>query len=156
MTARPGRGRRAARFGFARAWVAALFVGLAFGAPALAQLPADSEQPPPGDAPAPEPPGSGAWQVRTVAELQALDKLEDRSAVLHVPVGHSAQFERLGIIVRACLARPPGQPADAAAFLIIVDPQPGAPAFRGWMLSAEPFVSMLQHPAFDVRVLACR
>lgn len=96
------------------------------------------------------------WQPRSAAELQALDRIDDRSATLNVPVGQTIQFEHISITVRACVARPPDQPADAAAFLQIVDSRAGGQAFSGWMLVAEPFVSMLQHPAFDVRVVACR
>lgn len=95
------------------------------------------------------------WQPRMSAELQALDKIDNRLATLNVPVGQSIQFEQLTITVRACLVRQPDQPADAASFLQIVDARPGAPGFRGWILMAEPSVSMLQHPDFDVRLVAC-
>jgi hypothetical protein len=109
-------------------------------------------------APSPGAPPTAAtqlWQPRNAAELQALDRIDDRSATLNVPVGQTIQFEHINITVRACVARPPDQAADAAAFLQIVDSRGGAPAFSGWMLVAEPFVSMLQHPTFDVRVVAC-
>jgi hypothetical protein len=109
-------------------------------------------------APLPGAPPTGVaqpWQPRNAAELQALDRIDDRSATLNVPVGQTIQFEHINITVRACVVRPPDQAADAAAFLQIVDSRASAPAFSGWMLVAEPFVSMLQHPTFDVRVLAC-
>ena len=134
---------------------------------ALAQAPAveGGATPKPAISPAEPPaapgvaaPPTGAaqsWQPRTTAELQALDRNDDRSATLNVPVGQTIQFEHINITVRACVVRPPDQAADAAAFLQIVDSRPGAPTFSGWMLVAEPFVSMLQHPTFDVRVLAC-
>jgi hypothetical protein len=95
------------------------------------------------------------WQPRAAAELQALDRVDERSVTLNVPVGQTVQFEHISITVRACVVRPPDQAADAAAFVQVVDLRANAPVFSGWMLMAEPFVSMLQHPTFDVRVLAC-
>lgn len=96
------------------------------------------------------------WEPRGAAELQALDKIDDRAAILNVPVGQTAQFERLSVTVRACLARPADHAPDAAGFLQILDRPSGPPAFSGWMLAAEPYVSMLQSRSYDVRVLGCR
>jgi hypothetical protein len=132
--------------------------------PRLPQVFTPNEPPPPGmpqpvpGMPQPGTPGAGsgqAWLPRNMAELQALDRIDNRGATLNVPVGQTVQFEHISITVRACVERPPDQAPDAAAFLQIVDSRPGAPGFTGWMLVAEPFVSMLQHPVFDVRVVAC-
>ena len=117
----------------------------AAGAPAEAPLPGEAKP----NAPAPP------WQPRAAAELQALDKIDNRLATLNVPVGQSIQFEQLTITVQACVVRLPDQPADAASFLQIVNSRPGAPGFRGWMLMAEPAISVLQDADFDVRLVAC-
>jgi hypothetical protein len=85
-----------------------------------------------------------------------LDKNNARSAALTVPVGQSAHYGSLTITVAACMVRPPSDPPDASAYLIINDQHPGEPGFRGWMLQRAPFVSMLEHPIYDVRVLGCR
>jgi hypothetical protein len=98
----------------------------------------------------------GAWQARGTAEIQALDKISTRSATLTIRVGQAAQFGTLTVTVEACVARSPEQTPDSAAFLIVNDPRPGAPTFRGWMFASDPAVSMLEHPIYDVRVLACR
>lgn len=113
-------------------------------------------EPPSGEAKPNAPPTlAQSWQPRAAAELQALDKIDNRLATLNVPVGQSIQFEQLTITVRACVVRQPDQPADAASYLQIVDSRSGAPSFRGWVLMAEPSVSMLQHPDFNVRLVAC-
>ena len=96
------------------------------------------------------------WEPRPIAELQVLDKNNARSADLTVPVGQSAHYGSLTITVAACMVRPPTDPADATAYLIINDQHPGEPGFRGWMLQRSPFASMLEHPIYDVRVLGCR
>ncbi len=113
--------------------------------------PADSA---PGALPAAN--ASPAWLPRGGAELQALDKINARTTTLSVKLGQSVAFGSLTITVRACLVRPADQPADAAAFLEITDSRKDAPGFRGWMLAAEPFVTTLQHPVYDVRVSGCR
>ncbi len=112
--------------------------------------------PPAATAFAPAPPVPLTWQPRGVAEVQALDKVDARNAVLAVPVGQTATFGSLTIAVQACVVTPPDQPKDAAAFLVITDSHPGEPGFSGWMISAAPSVSMLQNPIYDVRVTGCR
>ena len=97
-----------------------------------------------------------AWVPQTTAQLQVLDKVNAQNAVLTVKVGQEARFASLNILVQACDLRPPDQPNDSAAYLTITDSRSDSPAFHGWMLANEPFLSMLQHPIYDVRVVACR
>jgi hypothetical protein len=124
------------------------------GQPPTGQTPTDQAPgQPPGAAPAAPGP---AWLPRGEAELQALDKVNARTQTLSVRVGASARFGSLTIAVQSCVVRPPDQPADAAAFLVVTDATPGSPAFHGWMFQSDPAVSMLQHPIYDLRVLACR
>lgn len=108
---------------------------------------------PAGAGPPPPPPD---WLPRGTAEIQALDKVNARRETLDISVGGTANFGALKITARSCVVRPPSQPKDAAAFLVIQDPHPGAPNFTGWMLASAPEVSMLEHPIYDVRVLGCR
>jgi len=54
------------------------------------------------------------------------------------------------------MVRPPDQPADATAFLDIIDSHGGAPAFHGWMLLSDPALSMFAHPVYDVRLAGCQ
>jgi len=112
--------------------------------------------PTPGAQPAPAPAPPADWLPRSTATLEALDKVDATHQTLTIPVGGTASYGALSIAVRACLVRPPNQPADSAAFLVIQDPHPGAPGFSGWMFASAPEVSMLEHPIYDVRVLGCR
>lgn len=109
--------------------------------------------PVPVPAPAPIQPG---WVARGTAELQALDKVNARATVLSVKVGQSVRYGAIDITVRACFARPPDQAPDAAAFLVVSDPRPGASGFSGWMFAANPTIAILEHPIYDIRVLSCR
>ncbi len=105
---------------------------------------------------APSPAAPQVWLPRGTAEVQALDKVNARNTTLTVKVGQSATFGSLTIAVQACVVRPPDQPQDAAAFLVITDSHSGEPGFSGWMVADAPSVSMLQNPIYDVRVTGCR
>jgi hypothetical protein len=97
-----------------------------------------------------------AWLPRGLAELSALDKVNARSATLQVKVGSSVRYGSLTITVQSCVVRPPDQPQDAAAFMVITDSHESEPGFRGWIFASAPSVSMLEHPIYDVRVTGCR
>ncbi len=100
----------------------------------------------------------GNWVPARVAELQALDKVTARISVLEAPLDEVVRFGTLEIRVSACHRRPPDDPPDSAAWLEVRDTRPGATEvpFRGWMFAASPGLNMLEHPVYDLRVLACR
>ena len=95
------------------------------------------------------------WLPAGTAKIQALDKVNAHATALIVKVGQSAVFGSLTIQVKACVIRPPDQPADAAAYLDVTDSHPDSPGFAGWMLQQEPAASMMQHPMYDLRVTGC-
>jgi hypothetical protein len=119
------------------------------------QQPQQQQQAQPAPQAAPQP-VRGIWLPQGNAVLQVLDKVNAQNAVLTVKVGDKTQYGSLAIAVQACDVRPPDQPQDAAAFLVITDSHPDAPGFHGWMLADEPALSMLQHPIYDVRVIGCK
>ena len=125
--------------------------------PPTARQPSDQTPAPPQQgAPLAAGPIQPTWLPQGTAELQVLDKVNAQNALLTVKVGQEAHFGSLNIQVQACSSRPPDQPRDSAAFLTITDSIADAPGFRGWMLANNPSLSMLQHPIYDVRVVACR
>ena len=96
-----------------------------------------------------------SWLQRDTADVLVLDKVNAKSTSVTLKVGQAADNASLSIALRACVARPPDLPTDYAAYFDITDSRPGAPGFHGWMLANEPGVSMLQHPIYDVRLVAC-
>jgi len=93
------------------------------------------------------------------AVLQGLDKVTARVSTIEVPLGDTAKFGALEIIVRACDKRPPEETPESAAFLDVWEVRPGEPAvsvFRGWMFASSPALSALEHPVYDVWVLDCK
>lgn len=95
------------------------------------------------------------WLPRTAARLQVLNKQTASTREILVPVGGAAKVGPLTVTVRACVVRPPGMPADAAAFLDIAPTKPGPALYQGWSLKNEPFLSMFQQPTYNIRVLGC-
>jgi hypothetical protein len=89
------------------------------------------------------------------ATLQALDKVNAVEKTLVLKVGDTARFASLDIAVRGCFVRPSDKPADATAFLVIRDQRSDTPAFTGWMVRSAPYMSMMAHPLYDVRIAGC-
>lgn len=93
-----------------------------------------------------------------LARLQGLNKVTARISELEAPVGSAIRFGNLEIIVKRCWAAPATERPESAALMEIIDRKPGeAPelAFNGWMFSSSPSLAGLEHPVYDVIVLAC-
>ena len=99
-----------------------------------------------------------SYEDRPSVILRALDKVTAKTETFAIPVGQQFDFGALTIAVRACRARPPLEPADAAAFLQIVEQKAGEmmiPRYSGWMFSSSPSLAALEHPVYDVWVVGC-
>lgn len=101
-----------------------------------------------------------AWLDGRVATMQALDKITARISTLSAPVGESRQFGTLEVTVRRCAFHPPEETPENAALVVIrdlgYDPDvKPAEVFSGWMFSSSPAISALEHPVYDITLLAC-
>ncbi len=106
----------------------------------------------------PPPPGQaqrGGWVQMGTATLQALDKVNARGGTLVVKVGETGKFGTLEITVRGCFVRAADRPADATALLAVRDQRAEAPVFTGWVVRSAPYMSMMAHPVYDVRIAGC-
>ena len=95
---------------------------------------------------------------RRLAVLQALDKVVARTSRLEAPLDRPVRFGTLRIVVRACHAAPPEEPPENVAFLEIDEVHHDERAVRlytGWMFSSTPGLAALEHPVYDIWVLAC-
>lgn len=149
---------------------AGLSAGLSAGlAPGMAQPAPDGTPRAPlsGAPPAASPPGGAtpaplsgpAWIAAETADLALLDKVTARTRMVSLAVGGRTEFGTLTIAVSRCMRRPPEEPAEAAAWITVADSRAGqgaAPVFGGWMFATSPALNPLQHPVYDVRVLACK
>lgn len=94
-----------------------------------------------------------------IAVLNALDKITGRVSRIEAAVDRPVEFGTLSVTVRACYATPPEEAPEAKAFLEVVDHRPDAepePVFSGWMFASSPSVSAMEHPVYDVWVIACK
>ena len=132
----------------------------------VAQAPADSVP----AQPVPLPPRQ--MLNRDIAVLQVLDKVSARTTKLRVNVGSQAAFGLILMTVRSCQVSLPSDTPESAAFLEISEvdirklprtggqdsvrqAQPERLLFSGWMFASSPALSALEHPTYDVTVLAC-
>ena len=102
------------------------------------------------------------WLSSEQALLQTLDKITARIATVPVTLNQPFQFGTLEIELRHCAFTPPEVPPEAAAFLEIRDvgfadneESDKIIVFSGWMFASSPAVSALEHPVYDVTLLAC-
>ena len=103
-----------------------------------------------------------SWLNSEKAFLQTLDKITARIATVEVSLNQPLRFGTLEIELKHCAFRPPEEPPEAAAFLEIRDigfaddlTEDKIIVFSGWMFASSPAVSSLEHPVYDVTLLAC-
>lgn len=121
-----------------------------------------------------------SWLASEQAFLQTLDKITARIATVEVSLNQPVRFGTLEIELKHCAFRPPEEPPEAAAFLEIrdvgfagddsqderdaqnkidaqdkIDARDKIIVFSGWMFASSPAVSSLEHPVYDVTLLAC-
>ena len=100
------------------------------------------------------------WLDGRVATMQALDKVTARISTLSAPVGVARQFGTLEVTIQRCAFHPPEETPENAAFVVIrdlgYDPSIApTEVFSGWMFSSSPAISALEHPVYDITLLAC-
>ncbi len=99
-------------------------------------------------------------QEKPVAALRMLDKMTARVEEINLAVGKTIQFGSLAITARTCRTTAPEEtPPESAAYLEIGEILPGEqskPLFNGWMFASSPALSAMEHPIYDLWVVACR
>ena len=105
---------------------------------------------------------ANSWLSSEQAFLQTLDKITARIATVPLTLNQPFQFGTLEIELKHCAFTPPEVPPEAAAFLEIRDvgfadneEADKITVFSGWMFASSPAVSSLEHPVYDVTLLAC-
>jgi hypothetical protein len=105
-------------------------------------------------------------EAKSIVRLRTIDKLSARTHTFEIPVSKTVKFgDYLFIKARACRSASPLSEPENAAFLQIwerlpvPDPETGAQSrwiFSGWMFSSNPSLSAMEHPVYDVWVIACK
>jgi hypothetical protein len=144
-------------------------------APALAATPpAASEDDDAAPAPkvaaspaAPEPPPEPLKRPRfTAAVLQGVDKITAETMRFEAKVGEPVRFRGMIVTIRACETTASDEGAvDSIAYAdVLSQPEvlPGRAAappravFHGWMFASSPSLHPLEHPVYDLWLIACK
>ena len=103
--------------------------------------------------------GAATWIDGNKARLQALDKITARISTVEAPVGAARFYGTLEITINRCAFHPPEEPPENAAFMTVRDRGYDGLApkqvFSGWIFSSSPAISALEHPVYDLTLLAC-
>lgn len=119
------------------------------------------------------------YQQYETATLRALDKITGRSTDFEMLVGEPKVYGSLRIDLQTCYQTPPEEPPESAAFLKITsatskqvqtmaeprdlteeemtvsEAEDADVRFSGWMFASSPGLSALEHPVYDIWVIAC-
>ena len=93
-----------------------------------------------------------AYVDRETAVVRVMNKAAGKAYTLNVPVGRSADFEKLRLTVRSCKQTDPFQAED---FFMFVEVAQDKKLFSGWMSRNEPGNNPLQHPDYDLWLVRC-
>jgi len=96
-----------------------------------------------------------------IVVLRTIDKLSARTHTFDIPVDKTVKFgNSLFIKARACRKASPLDLPESAAFLQIWERKPKEEqshwVFSGWMFASTPSLSAMEHPVYDVWVIACK
>lgn len=114
--------------------------------------------PPPPEVIVPAPPSS-APPVAIGVVLGGLDKVAARTKKFEVNLKQQEFYNTLIVTAHACKSRPPEEPPESAAFLEIQERKSDGTVqkiFSGWMFASSPALNALEHPVYDVWVVACK
>lgn len=103
--------------------------------------------------------GARTMEPFDTAVIRLLDKGTARVDQVELPIGKPVVFGHMQVDLRSCQQTPAEEEPEAAAFMVISEIKPGAPEsilFRGWMFASNPSLSALEHPLYDVWVIACK
>ena len=119
------------------------------------------------------------YQQYETVMLRALDKITGRSTDFEMLVGEPKVYGSLRIDLQTCYQTPPEEPPESAAFLKITsatskqvqtmaeprdltdeemvtsEAEDADVRFSGWMFASSPGLSALEHPVYDIWVIAC-
>jgi hypothetical protein len=139
--------------------------------PAAAPPPEDDAPVPRAAAPAPpEPPKPPPEPLKrprfNAAILQGVDKITAETLRFEARVGEPVRYKGLILTVRACETTAADESIDDNVAYVEVQSQPevlpgraAAPprqVFKGWMFASSPTLHPLEHPVYDLWLIACK
>lgn len=122
---------------------------------------------------------SRTYQPHETVLLRALDKITGRSTDFEMRIGEPKVYGSLRVDLDTCFQTPPEEPPESAAFLRITsatskqvqtmaeprdltedelaesESDDADVRFTGWMFASSPGLNALEHPVYDIWVIAC-
>jgi hypothetical protein len=119
------------------------------------------------------------YQQENTVILRALDKITGRSTDFEMLVGEPKVYGSLRIDLETCFQTPPEEPPESVAFLRVTaadarqvqtmaaprdltedelavsEAEDAEVKFSGWMFASTPGLNALEHPVYDIWVIAC-
>ena len=95
-----------------------------------------------------------AYTNRTNAVVGIMNKAAGKTQTMTIPVGTTADFEKLSITVRACKQTDPFDAEDFFMFVEVATRNDGK-IFSNWMSRNNPGDRPLQHADYDVWLVRC-
>ncbi|NBV05745.1 MAG: DUF2155 domain-containing protein [Proteobacteria bacterium] len=101
----------------------------------------------------------------SIAVIQALNKITAKTSLIEVKVGNTIKLGKLTVTVHKCWQSSLEQKPESKVLLEIFDEnsknhdqenQNKSRIFYGWMFSSSPSISALEHPIYDVTLVACK
>ena len=102
----------------------------------------------------------------TAAVLQGVDKITAETIRFEAKVGEPVRFKGLIVTIRACETTAPDENInDAVAYADVLSQaqvSPGRAAapprsvFHGWMFASSPSIHPVEHPVYDLWLIACK
>ncbi len=88
--------------------------------------------------------------------IQLIDKVAGRPEILKTDVGAVAKYQSLTILPKRCVVNSNN---EYAALIEVYDLPPSGQTqqlFSGWMFSANPSITYIEHPFYDVSLSKCQ
>ena len=94
-----------------------------------------------------------------VAVFSALDKVTARISRIEVPLNQTHLFGSLKVTPRVCYSRPSTERPKTTSFVEVDEIHLDGTEkrlFSGWMFAESPGLNAVEHPVFDVWLIACK
>lgn len=98
------------------------------------------------------------WMETPTGSVKVLNKIYTRNKEVTLKKGVEAKEGSLHIKLEKCFRQPESDKKESSALLLISESfksQPTKEIFHGWMFSASPAISALEHPIYDVILMGC-
>ena len=97
---------------------------------------------------------ANAYVERQTAIVRIMNKAAGKAQTITLPVGKSAEYEKLNLLVRNCKQADPFE-AENFFMFIEISKSPDGKIFSGWMNRNEPGDNPLQNADYDLWLVRC-